>query len=338
MATRPRDQERNGPGEIMDSGNIAEIRSLTARATRLADRIMLCPPKIRISKGLPKPMLLTGVGCRNKEIATVPVRYILQPEVAFWCCELVRSADGYLDTCNPRMKMPHDSFWLEWPSEDATSRHSFGALVNSGPDGRSGEIHSWWASEGAIPDLNVLSVEFDLDAPMAKAANGRSAFAVRNAALPQLDDLLSHVIARLDPSWEEFLARCGREKFPQLIQECMDNTWYLLPQILAFVAVLESRTPLTFLSSDLSRLNKARQRRGKLPLLDHAEIGLDLARGSILSAEHGGNARTRQTPRLHHVRGHLVHRGETTFWRAPHLRGDIALGVVRQTVTVRRSA
>lgn len=335
MATRPRDQGCNGPGEIMDSGNIAEIRAQTARARRLADRIMICPPKVRISKGLPKPMLLTGVGCRNQEIANVPVRYILQPEVAFWCCELVRSADSYLDTRNPRMKMPHDSCWLEWPSEDATSRHSFGALVTSGPDGRSGEIHSWWASEEGIPDLNVLSVEFDLDAPMARAANGRTAFAVRNAALPQLDDLLSHVVARLDPSWEEFLAHCGRENFPQLIQQCMDNTWYLLPQILAFVAVLESRTPLTFLSSDLSRLNKARRRRGKQPLLEHAEVGLDLARETVMSGERVANARTRQTPRLHHVRGHVVHRGGTTFWRAPHLRGDVALGVVRRTVTVR---
>lgn len=188
-----------------------------------------------------------------------------------------------------------------------------------------------------MPDLNILSAEFDLDAPMAKAANGRNAFAVRNAALPQLDQLLSHVVARLDPTWEEFLVRCERGSFAQHMQHCMENTWYLLPQILAFVAVLESRSPLTFSSSDLSRLNKARRRRGKHPLLDHAEVGLDLARRNIPSGEHGANAKTRQTPRLHHVRGHVVHRGDTTFWRAPHLRGDIALGVVRRTVTVRGS-
>jgi hypothetical protein len=32
---------------------------------------------------------------------------------------------------------------------------------------------------------------------------------------------------------------------------------------------------------------------------------------------------------LHHVRGHIVRRGNKVFWRSPHLRGDARLGVVR---------
>jgi hypothetical protein len=32
---------------------------------------------------------------------------------------------------------------------------------------------------------------------------------------------------------------------------------------------------------------------------------------------------------LHHVRGHLVRRDSTVFWRSPHLRGSGRLGQVR---------
>ena len=37
----------------------------------------------------------------------------------------------------------------------------------------------------------------------------------------------------------------------------------------------------------------------------------------------------RRSPRLHHVRGHLVRRDSQVFWRLPHLRGNASRGVVR---------
>jgi hypothetical protein len=37
----------------------------------------------------------------------------------------------------------------------------------------------------------------------------------------------------------------------------------------------------------------------------------------------------RQSPRLHHVRGHLVRRDHRVFWRIPHLRGSGFRGAVR---------
>lgn len=37
----------------------------------------------------------------------------------------------------------------------------------------------------------------------------------------------------------------------------------------------------------------------------------------------------RRSPRLHHVRGHLVRRDNKVFWRIPHLRGNASRGVVR---------
>jgi hypothetical protein len=38
--------------------------------------------------------------------------------------------------------------------------------------------------------------------------------------------------------------------------------------------------------------------------------------------------------RLHHIRGHIVHRRGSIFWRHAHLRGDVAGAVGTRTVTV----
>jgi hypothetical protein len=53
-------------------------------------------------------------------------------------------------------------------------------------------------------------------------------------------------------------------------------------------------------------------------------------RGAGAGGEHG----CRRSPRLHHVRGHLVRRGSRLFWRVPHLRGSARAGrVCTRTVT-----
>jgi hypothetical protein len=42
----------------------------------------------------------------------------------------------------------------------------------------------------------------------------------------------------------------------------------------------------------------------------------------------------RRGRRLHHVRGHLMRRGNKIFWRIPHLRGTSRAGTIRtRTVT-----
>jgi hypothetical protein len=45
--------------------------------------------------------------------------------------------------------------------------------------------------------------------------------------------------------------------------------------------------------------------------------------------EAGAEVGCRRSPRLHHVRGHLVRREDRVFWRTPHLRGSALQGVVR---------
>jgi hypothetical protein len=52
------------------------------------------------------------------------------------------------------------------------------------------------------------------------------------------------------------------------------------------------------------------------------------------SSGSGGDGMGRRGRRLHHVRGHLVRRGNKIFWRIPHLRGSARAGSIRtRTVT-----
>jgi hypothetical protein len=90
--------------------------------------------------------------------------------------------------------------------------------------------------------------------------------------------------------------------------------------------------------SDLARLNLARERRGLPPLLEHVEVTASLAGRSAAGQAAAGSAPgSARGKRLHHVRGHLVRRGDRVFWRAPHLRGKPELGEVK-TRTVRVTA
>jgi hypothetical protein len=75
-------------------------------------------------------------------------------------------------------------------------------------------------------------------------------------------------------------------------------------------------------------INRKRQIHGRPPLLDHIEVraSLDAVQAADASA---AEAAGRQSPRLHHVRGHLVRREDRVFWRVPHLRGSAARGMVR---------
>ncbi len=75
-------------------------------------------------------------------------------------------------------------------------------------------------------------------------------------------------------------------------------------------------------------INRKRRAHGRPTLLDHIEVRASL--DSIQQSEPGGSEPTgRQSPRLHHVRGHLVRRDNHIFWRVPHLRGSAARGMVR---------
>lgn len=98
------------------------------------------------------------------------------------------------------------------------------------------------------------------------------------------------------------------------------------------ILLLNSRNATEATQVDLSaKLNKARLRSGKPPLLDHTTIRIKLSRAMTARA---GSGTQREATRFHVVRGHPKIRKSGVFWWSDHGRGDPARGSVDQTYRV----
>ena len=97
--------------------------------------------------------------------------------------------------------------------------------------------------------------------------------------------------------------------------------------MLAFLLLLSAKDATRLLPVSRAAINRKRLANGRAPLLDHIEVNASL--DAVSTPESAGELSGRQSPRLHHVRGHLVRRENRVFWRVPHLRGSGSRGTVR---------
>jgi hypothetical protein len=142
--------------------------------------------------------------------------------------------------------------------------------------------------------------------------------------------LLDHVRFRFDDSWAAYY--CAAATNPDTQREVVHGSLAAVardpPLILAFLLLLVAKDATRRIPVSRAAINRKRRANGRPPLLDHIEVRASL--DSIQQSEPGGYEPTgRQSPRLHHVRGHLVRRDNRVFWRVPHLRGSAARGMVR---------
>lgn len=81
--------------------------------------------------------------------------------------------------------------------------------------------------------------------------------------------------------------------------------------------------------NDISRLNMARKRRGKLPLMEYKVLDILPAIKSSMSLVAGDNKN-----RLHWRRGHFKARKTGMFWWNPHMAGNKELGMIEKDYRV----
>jgi hypothetical protein len=108
--------------------------------------------------------------------------------------------------------------------------------------------------------------------------------------------------------------------------ESINSVAWDAPLILAFLLLLSAKDATRKALVSRAAINRKRLANGRSPLLDHIEVNASLE--AVSSSEPGGEIGGRQSPRLHHVRGHLVRREDRVFWRVPHLRGSGTRGTV----------
>jgi hypothetical protein len=326
---------------------------------RLIDRIAQCRTPF-IVQDLTTGALtrLNGAADHAAEMASCPMRFVLADELTRLCTALAYSKGARQLACADLLRIPAESVWIEWcdaawlaelklygfkmPAMDLKGLGRRGALIHAARDGRSGSIRTFWTVGESDADVLASSVEayFDLD-----TAEGAEPAAPDEAHLPvhcvtdnnegAPDILRRYFRFRYERSWAKYYERAQlpSRSDAAVAQHALGTIAADIPMMLAFFLLLATRNGLPRRVQSLDKLNRARARSGKAPLLDHIEVCAPILREPD---DVGGDPLRggRRFPRLHHARGHLMRRGSELFWRVPHLRGSARCGVVRsRTVT-----
>ncbi|MBA3678220.1 MAG: hypothetical protein H0W74_12605 [Sphingosinicella sp.] len=302
----------------------------------MLDQIMLSPSEQNVLGRGGEHHLLPGTGSKSAILRDCGLRYIVNEEATQQCFELIRSDSGILDPANELLRLPAEYFWVEWLSENyaqSPDGHRLGALIEASPDGRSGMVTGFWQDYEGAPQVAMAVITFDLDYELFPPPGSRRILRLRHGVLPHLGPLFGHMLFHINPAWANYVRLEDPHGYDGRLRAQAEAGWFNVPFILVFAAMLNSEGILERRSADLVKLNSARVRRGRQPLLDHIEVSLSLGVGTRAGDDNlrvGG----RIAPRLHHVRGHTVRRGSSIFWRSSHLRGNAERPILRKTVKV----
>jgi len=325
---------------------------------RLADRIAQCRTPFVVEDPKDRSLKhLNGAAAFAGRMLACPTRYVLNDELTRLCTALAYSKGANTLACADLLHVPAERVWIEWcdgPWWTELTRYGFrnaqetktagrrGVFIESDRAGRSGLIRTFWTMGESDRDLRASSMEafFDFDAgdgigPEPPDFPARKTHGVCDEQAGDVDILRRCFRFRYETTWAEYY---GKGALSPLEEEAvgrmaLGTVAIAIPVMLAFFLLLATRPGLPRRPLMLERLNRARTRSGKVPLLDHTEVYAPLLPEYSPGCA-GPSVSQRRPVRLHHVRGHLVRRGSQLFWRVPHLRGYARAGAVRsRTVT-----
>jgi hypothetical protein len=255
----------------------------------------------------------------------------------------------------PLCRLPFTTTWFEW-SGSALSQFwadvgtdKVGVLIRTDENLQSGEMtfttrhrracsivpinvaFDWLGTSATSPDLSATRVkyesmtdqqwdEFIAANPLARISTRESLQADTGRFAFIQNSLMSNYL----------LAAGEGPHLKNIVNAAMDGIQGLPQLVRAVVMLLNSRNMTAAEPRPVSeKLNKARAKSGKQPLLDHTHIRIRLSRA--MAARAGEAADSRSPTRLHLVRGHFKVRATGVYWWSPFARGDATTGAVRQT-------
>jgi len=323
---------------------------------RLVDHVAQCRVSLTTRGDSPELRTrLAGAADCAKQVAQCALRYVLSDELTRLCAALAYSKGARALQCIDLIRVPAESVWVEWRrdpwlqelkgygfrcSEDTAGIGKCrGALIEASRDGRRGTIHTFWDLTDARLEVYASSMlaYFDLDGLSESAQNSdRCAMRVSSGDDAE-DDLIGRCFRfQFESSWADYYGRAhlAPDARTALEKHCLGTIAPDIPLLLAFFLLLATRSGLPQVPIERARLNRTRQREGRACLLDHIEVSAPFLPYSSSQRYSPGPGDQRRHQRLHAVRGHLVRRGSSVFWRIPHLRGSARFGFVRsRTVT-----
>jgi hypothetical protein len=323
----------------------------------LVDRLAQCrAPFIVKNTGSGTLSHLNGAAEYASRVAQCPIRYVLSDDLTRLCTALAYSKGSRTVACADLLHVPAETVWVEWceaPWRAELDRYGFGvdtaetgrsgrrgAFIQSSADGRRGLVRTFWSDKEIATDVLASSMEayFDFDTPVGEDPlpvddEYRATVSVSDG---KSGDLLGQCIRfRYERSWDEYYqqARCPLATKQAIARHALSTIAVDIPVLLAFLLLLGIRSGVSQRPQSFARLNGSRARTGKTPLLDHVEVHTPIPSPYRFIGA-GRDGMGRRARRLHHVRGHLVRRGNKIFWRIPHLRGSSRAGSIRtRTVT-----
>jgi hypothetical protein len=281
-------------------------------------------------------------------------RFDLAPEIVQSAFTISHSPIGGQLRALPLCKLPFRSTWFEWPGGLAGVRSErtdtdapavpkrLGALVDTDESLQRGVIEYVWLHPSQGVNLCPLAITFDWraePAPLADLINmadwhrnatdeiwrdlaARSP-RVRNSAREDVmaDNMRSGII--ISPTLQAFANRASRHPdFSKLLSMAMKDIEGEAPLLRAAIMLLNSRNLAEHQPRSIpAKLNRARARSRKPPLLDYTHVEIRLSRA--LGERAGMAADVRHPARLHLVRGHFKIRVSGIFWWSPHTRGAL---------------
>lgn len=319
---------------------------------RLLDQIAQCTAPFLLCRSNGDLYRLTGAFDFAQRIEECPLRYVLSDGLVETCVALAYSEGERLWGCLDLIRIPAEQLWVEWSDErrraevvrslslsaDGCTGERIlraGTLIRSDAVGLAGSLRTFWVTSERPNDPILSPVETLLDLNGQRTAETPAAFlegkpvALESAGDAEMGGVLQYVRFKLDATWQRFYqdAACNASARAEVIARSLGTVAFDVPLLLALFLLTSARVDLRETPSGLARLNAKRARLGKRLLLEHIELS---APAFALDRFRAGGANSGRTgPRLHHVRGHIVRRRNTVFWRGPHWRGHMRLGRVR---------
>jgi hypothetical protein len=143
-----------------------------------------------------------------------------------------------------------------------------------------------------------------------------------------------HALPGLSPHGVQFvaiiLANANEIELKHFVQSWQADVQGEGTFIECFLAMLNSKNPVVeHEPADLTKLNKARRKSGKIEFLPYTKTRLTMSRSQGRIADARGISR--EVARQHLVRGHFKIRRTGVYWWSPFIRGDLSRGGVERS-------
>jgi hypothetical protein len=291
----------------------------------------------------------------------VAQRFDLSPEVMRSAYTIAHSPIGGQLRALPLTKLPFRLCWFEWPGgfagipSERTDLYApvpkrLGALVGTDESLQRGSMVYAWRHDDQGMNLCPLAVTFDWrpePAPLPDLSHSNlwgervSDQALRDLAVkfPRLRGATREDIVAdherfgiiVNPIMQAFMDNAAKNRpagFAKLTHAAEQDIKGEPVLLRAALMLMNSRNLASHEKRPAPpRLNAARARRGKAPLLEYTHVHIRLTRA--LGQRAGMAADPRAPARLHLVRGHFKIRAGGIFWWAPHARGHAFQGEVK---------